>query len=78
MVLGPLKWGDVCEKCNGQKQSPINIIKADVKKTNKTILGQLVVDWPTSSELKWKDKGGKTVQWDVTNPTVETKQHGRT
>ena len=78
MVLGPLKWGDVCEKCNGQIQSPINIIKADVKMTNKAILGQLVVDWPTSSELKPKDKDNKTVQWDVTNSTVQTKQHGRT
>ena len=77
MVLGPLKWGDVHEKCNGQIQSPINIIKADAKKTNKAILGQLGVDWPTNSELKPKDKDGKTVQWDVTNPTVQTKQHGR-
>lgn len=78
MVLGPLKWGDVCEKCNGKKQSPINIITADVKKTDKMILGQLVLQWRTSSELIPKDKEGKTVQLDIKDETIHTIQHGRT
>ena len=78
MVLGPLKWGDVCEKCNGKKQSPINIMTENVKKTDKTILGQLVLEWPTSSELTPKDKGGKTIQLDIKDQITRTKQHGRT
>ena len=82
--LGPANWGGFNKKCNGQRQSPIDIKTADVVKTNTDKLDPLVLGkyW-TLANLKdpifnLKNKG-KTVQLDfmLDNQTITTEQGGK-
>ena len=49
--LGLNKWGMFNKKCDGKKQSPINITTASVVRTNNFILGPLKLenDWKPST-----------------------------
>ena len=82
--LGPANWGGVDKKCDGSRQSPIDIKIADVIKTNTSQLGPLQLDdyWKltslTNPTFKLTNKG-KTVQLDfmLNNQKITTKQGGK-
>ena len=75
------------KKCDGTKQSPINITTASVVRTNSSIFGPLKLenDWkPYTGKPKpvftLSNKNGKTVQLDIMTCAdlgIKTKQHGR-
>ena len=82
--LGPANWGGVNKKCDGSRQSPIDIKIADVVKTKTNILGPLELGghWTlatlTNPTFILTNKG-KTVQLDFTlnNQKITTKQGGK-
>ena len=82
--LGPADWGGVNKKCDGSRQSPIDIKRADVVKTKTNILGprELGGHWTlttlTNPTFILTNKG-KTVQLDFTlnNQKITTKQGGK-
>ena len=82
--LGPANWGGVNKKCDGSRQSPIDIKSADVVKTKTNILGPLELGeyWTlatlTNPTFILTNKG-KTVQLDFTlnNQKIITKQEGK-
>ena len=84
--LGPANWGGVDKKCDGSRQSPIDIKTADVVKTNTGKLGPLVLGdyWTLANLSKLSTtfnltNKGKTVQLDfmLDNQTITTKQGGK-
>ena len=82
--LGPANWGDFNKKCDGSRQSPIDIKRADVVKTKTEQLGPLergehwTVARLTNPTFNLTNKG-KTVQLDImsNNQKITTKQGGK-
>ena len=82
--LGPANWGVVNKKCDGSRQSPIDIKKADVVGTKSDQLGPLqlgkywTVTGLTNPTFKLTNKG-KTVQLDImlNNQNITTTQGGK-
>ena len=83
--LGPANWGGVNKKCDGSRQSPIDIKTADVVGTKSDQLGPLELGkyWTlaslTNPTFNLTNKG-KTVQLDfmLKNQKITTKQGGKT
>ena len=82
--LGPANWGGVNKKCDGSRQSPIDIKIADVIKTQTSHLPSLQLGdyWNVTSlrnpTFKLTNQG-KTVVLDFTlnNQKITTKQGGK-
>lgn len=77
---GPMHWGTVDQRCDGKRQSPIDIVKLDASPNTNLEKIKLEANWDTSnldnSKVFKLENKGYTVQLDI-KEKIETTQGGK-